>query len=255
VVQPSNNRWCYNSGSLGHLWDCLFWGWNNQMFCFRRSVWSQWLLRRLLSWCFCRLCHRWWFNTLICKCFRGLSCSLLFDSTHVYSPVSNCVCVFSGYALVFLVLGFASGYSGKALMDFYVKKVSFTVTFACQFVVSLWLECVVFQFNRTALIVYALSLYTLAAAISLTIIGIVNVVKDYQHQHWNRFWFQTMCALLPGRSGWSIQTDRILTFVLLLLFFLLIFPVCPFELFRAQPWLGSINTLFQRAHQCRCWFQ
>jgi hypothetical protein len=48
------------------------------------------------------------------------------------------------YAAVFLLLGFSSGYTGKSLLDHYVRK-----------------------YNRTAIIIYALAVYTFVAAFSM----------------------------------------------------------------------------------------
>ena len=83
-----------------------------------------------------------------------------------------------GYAVVFLLLGLLSGYTGKSIMDFYVKKL-----------------------NRTAIIVYALAIYTLVAALSLSAIGIYDVVRDWNQGRFERFWFRALCAALPGRGG------------------------------------------------------
>eukprot|EP00455_Lapot_gusevi_P028604 TRINITY_DN3058_c0_g2_i5.p2 TRINITY_DN3058_c0_g2~~TRINITY_DN3058_c0_g2_i5.p2 ORF type:complete len:107 (+),score=34.53 TRINITY_DN3058_c0_g2_i5:109-429(+) len=77
----------------------------------------------------------------------------------------------TGYAVVFFLLGFASGYSGQALMDWIVAR-----------------------YRRTSMVVYALAGYILIAVLSMTAIGINQIIKDYHNQYTDRFWFRSMCA-------------------------------------------------------------
>lgn len=137
----------------------------------------------------------------------------------------------AGYGLVFFVLGLLSGVTGKAAMDWLVARR-----------------------NQTSLIVYALSLYTIAAVTSMCVspgfpsfclcasfheqsyfrssfslvstyayscarvrnvctgihsfaplpnrswIGLTQIADDWHHGRFERFWFQHMCAALPGRA-------------------------------------------------------
>ena len=79
---------------------------------------------------------------------------------------------------MFFILGLTSGTLGKSAMDWVVQKR-----------------------KQTSLIVFALSIYTVAAVVSMSWISIAQIIADWREQKWERFAFQHMCAALPGRSA------------------------------------------------------